>query len=172
MQSTKKYTNLTFTKRVDKEKGAHRPPKAPRKAAVCERCGAQYDKGRWTLGQSVKARSSDAHWKPAESVVCPACKQIEEGIVGGYLYLSGAFYEKHASEIQNLLANEGQLSTLDNPLSKVIRSNWAADKAVLETTTEHLAQRLGHAVEKAYSGKVKYDFSHENKVARVYWHRD
>jgi hypothetical protein len=42
----------------------------------------------------------------------------------------------------------------------------------LATTTEHLAQRLGHALKKAFKGKVHYDFSHENKLAHVYWQRD
>jgi hypothetical protein len=45
-------------------------------------------------------------------------------------------------------------------------------KLTLSTTTEHLAQRLGHALEKAFSGKVEYDFSHENKLARVHWQRN
>jgi len=43
---------------------------------------------------------------------------------------------------------------------------------VLSTTTEHLAQRLGPALEKAYDGQLEYDFSHENKLARVTWQRD
>ena len=45
-------------------------------------------------------------------------------------------------------------------------------RLVITTTTEHLAQRLGHALEKAFGGEVRYDFSHENKLARVYWQRD
>ena len=52
---------------------------------------------------------------------------------------------------------------------------WKDDgdgKLTLSTTTEHLAQRLGRALEKAYDGKVEYDFSHENKLARVTWQRD
>ena len=47
-----------------------------------------------------------------------------------------------------------------------------ADELLVETTTEHMAQRLGHALSRAFAGKVTYDFSHENKVARVNWHRD
>jgi len=42
----------------------------------------------------------------------------------------------------------------------------------VRTTTEHLAQRLGHALEKAFHGEVRYDFSHENKLAHVWWRRD
>jgi hypothetical protein len=45
------------------------------------------------------------------------------------------------------------------------------NQLVVKTTTEHLAQRLGHALEKAFDGDVCYDFSHENKFARVYWER-
>jgi hypothetical protein len=43
---------------------------------------------------------------------------------------------------------------------------------IVSTTTEHLAQRLGHALEKAFGGSVEYDFSHENKLARVSWRRE
>jgi len=35
-----------------------------------------------------------------------------------------------------------------------------------------LAQRLGHALEKAFGGSADYDFSHENKLARVNWQRN
>lgn len=52
---------------------------------------------------------------------------------------------------------------------------WEKDKrgrVTVTTTTEHLAQRLGHALEKAFDGEVRYDFSHENKLAHVYWRRD
>jgi hypothetical protein len=45
-------------------------------------------------------------------------------------------------------------------------------KLIVTTTTEHLAQRLGHALKKAFCGEVQYDFSHENKLARVSWKRE
>jgi hypothetical protein len=53
--------------------------------------------------------------------------------------------------------------------------DWETDKKgrpAFATTTEHSAERLGHALEKAFKGKVRYDFSHENKLAHVYWRRD
>lgn len=42
----------------------------------------------------------------------------------------------------------------------------------VSTTTEHLAQRLGHTLEKALGGSVHYDFSHENLLDRVSWRRE
>jgi hypothetical protein len=47
-----------------------------------------------------------------------------------------------------------------------------ADLPIVTTTNEHLAMRLGHALENAFAGKVRYGFSHENKLVRVRWHRD
>lgn len=48
----------------------------------------------------------------------------------------------------------------------------AKNRLTITTTTEHLAKHLGHALKRAYAGDVRYDFSHENKPARVYWHRE
>jgi hypothetical protein len=33
-------------------------------------------------------------------------------------------------------------------------------------------QRLGQALEKAFSGRVHFDFSHEHQLAGVWWRRD
>ena len=44
-------------------------------------------------------------------------------------------------------------------------------RLLVTTTTEHLAIRLGQALEKAFDGKVLFGFSHENKLAHVWWHR-
>jgi hypothetical protein len=52
---------------------------------------------------------------------------------------------------------------------------WGRDekgRLMLATTTEHLAQRLGRSMHKAFKGEVRYDFSHENKLAHVYWSRN
>jgi len=71
------------------------------------------------------------------------------------------------------LHNEAERAAEDNPLARIMESKpETTDQLTITTTTEHLAQRLGHALEKAYDGKVRYDFSHENKLAHVYWQRD
>ena len=57
-------------------------------------------------------------------------------------------------------------------LKFVINGAASLDRLTVTTTTEHLAQRLGHAVEKAFGGEVEYHFSHENKVTRVSWQRE
>jgi hypothetical protein len=172
MRNSKNYSTQTFTKRVDHEGGLHRPGGALPEPAICGTCKAVYTHRRWT----AKKYADDLSKYDASELVptiCPACAQIANNIVGGYVHLEGMFLEKHREEITDLLKNEAERSLEDNPLGKIMSWQENANGSIeIHTTNEHLAQRLGHAVEKAYDGDVSYDFSHENKVARVRWHRD
>lgn len=173
MPAKRKYTNATFTKRVDHEAGRHRPARAMSEPAVCEYCGAIYANRRWTSASLEPATERDEHWRPAQTTVCPACIQISTGEPRGFVYLDGAFFDTHVEEIQQLVLNESKRAAEDNPLARIM--DWKrgdGHKVTISTTTEHLAQRLGHAVEKAFGGTADYDFSHENKLARVSWQRN
>ena len=169
MRNNKRYSTQTFTKRVDHEGGEHRTAKASTEPAVCRICGSIYSGRRWKAQDAL-----DRHdlLKPKSKTICPACKQAGEGIVGGYVHIDGAFLSLHRSEITHLVSNEVRRAAEDNPLSKILSWSDEPESVDIETTTEHLAQRLGHALEKAFDGKTTYKFSHENKVARVNWHRD
>lgn len=172
MRSNKRYTNASFTKRVDHEAGRHHTRRAAKEPAVCASCSAVYSDRRWTKPEGER-KQSEHHWKPASVTICPACVQTKEGAPSGYVYIEGAFLVDHLDEIERLLGNEAARASEDNPLARIMA--WEIKSPVsllLTTTTEHLAQRLGHALEKAYHGKVEYDFSHENKLSRVTWRRD
>ena len=173
MPTKRKYSNATFTKRVDHEAGRHRPTRAMSEPAVCEDCGAEYAKRRWTVGSSDSSPEQHEQLHPPQMTVCPACAQIRTGEPRGFVYLDGAFFESHDQEIQWLLLNESERAAADNPLARIME--WRRGEGhtlTVTTTTEHLAQRLGHALEKAFGGHVDYDFSHENKLARVTWQRE
>ncbi|MEW6207585.1 MAG: BCAM0308 family protein [Acidobacteriota bacterium] len=172
MRSSKRYSNQTFTKRVDHDSGRHRPQRSPAEPLLCERCKAVYVHRRWISAREMRQNMKGKEWKPARKVICPACEIVEEGTPAGYLYLEGDFFVAHRDELQRLIENEAKRARSDNPLARIIRMTSAADRLTVETTTEHLAQRLGHALEKAFGGDVRYGFSHENKLSRVWWHRD
>ena len=172
MRSKKRYTNATFTKRVDHEAGRHRPSRALSEPAVCEECGAVYANRRWTTVDSTAVDKQNKNWRPLQSIVCPACAQQREGEPRGFVFLDGAFFVAHHEEIEQLLRNEAERAAEDNPLARIME--WKRNDGhnlTVTTTTEHLAQRLGNALEKAYGGNTDYDFSHENKLARVNWQR-
>lgn len=168
MQTTKKFTNQTYTKRVDHEAGKHRGEAAMPEPAVCEVCGNTYADRRWSPPGAVVA----GDLRPVHMVICPACEIDKSGLAAGYVHLAGHFLEAHREEIERLLHNEAARAVEDNPLGRIMDIGPADGGLTVRTTTEHLAQRLGHALEKAYDGDVRYDFSHENKLAHVWWKRD
>jgi hypothetical protein len=173
MRSGKPYSNVTFSKRVDHDAGRHRPPRAPAEPAKCGVCGAVYSERRWTSADAPRKAGKHKHWHPAVIVVCPACKKKQSGLPAGLVYVSGDFLPSNRQEIERLVGKEADRAAVDNPLARTMsREIDENGRLVITTTTEHLAQRLGQALEKAFGGKLRYDFSHENKLARVYWHRD
>lgn len=173
MPDKRKYTNATFTKRVDHEAGRHRPFRAPTEPRVCKTCGAVYSNRRWAIADFAAGDTQRKHWRPAQLTICPACKQQRTGEPRGFVFLDGPFLLAHDEEIEQLLRNEAQRAAADNPLARIMEwKRGDGHSLTLTTTTEHLAQRLGDALEKAYGGRTHYDFSRENKLARVSWRRE
>jgi hypothetical protein len=173
VRNAKRYSNVTFTKRVDHEAGRHRPARAPAEPLACTQCGAVYVRRRWLSPESSPELLADVRSTAARPTLCPPCKQRWSGLPCGFVRIEGAFAASHLDEIERLLATEVERAALNNHTARVM--TWdRARPGVLEltTTTPHLAQRLGHALEKAYTGTVRYDFSHENPVARITWRRD
>jgi NMD protein affecting ribosome stability and mRNA decay len=173
VQTTKRYTNQTFTKRVDDESGRHRPPRSLPEPAFCEVCGDVYADRRWTQPDPERKSTKHLPFRAAHKVVCPACERKRSGVPSGYVYVEGQFFASHQEEIKRLLENEAERAAEDNPLACIMEWRVGQDGILtVTTTTEHLAQRLGHALSKGYHGKVRYGFSHRNKLARVWWQRD
>lgn len=170
MRSQKRYTNATFTKRVDHEAGRHRTRRAPSEPRVCTGCGAVYSKRRWWPKTSERAAVLHAIATPT---VCDACRQRSEGIARGILTLDGAFLKTHRQDVEHLLRAEADRAAEDNPLARII--GWddsVPDTITISTSTEHLVLRLGHALQRAYAGQVDYVFGHEDKTAHATWRRD
>lgn len=173
MPVRRRYSNATFTKRVDHDGGRHRPSRAISEPTVCEDCGAVYANRRWTAASLTSTTKRPEHGPAVKTTHCPACKQQRSGEPRGFVFLDGDFFSAHGEEIEQLLQNEAQRAATDNPLARTMEfKRGEGHKLTVTTTTEHLAQRLGHALEKAFGGSVRYDFSHENKLARVSWRRD
>ncbi|MEW6322581.1 MAG: BCAM0308 family protein [Acidobacteriota bacterium] len=172
MRTRKRYID-SFRRRVDHHGGEHRGPRAPTEPRVCPGCGAVYVRRRWSLdSQPLASVSRRRGGTPAVTLTpCPGCRRVRAGAVEGILRVEGGFAAAHAADIRRLLVNEATRAALDNPTARIVTWQPGAGGLVVSTTTPHLAQRLGHALVKAYSGDVRYDFSHENHLARVRWRR-
>ena len=135
----------------------------------CIRCGAVYLAGRWYLKEQVptdQIRGMEIHQD-----LCPACSKQRDRIPGGIVKLSGTFLADHREEIFNLIHNESDKAQIVNPLERIMDVQSGLDETTITTTNEKLAQRIGRALFKAYSGEVVYQFGEDTKAARVYWHR-
>ncbi len=170
MPSNKGITNTNFHIRTDLEV-KHSSRKHFQGPALCEDCQAVFLNGRWTFDKDVLKTGKVEKIAP-QNVICPACRQIKTGEPAGYVYLEGNFYVEHKEEIINLLKNETNRTSQLNPLARIMQWEDAKTGLTVTTTNVYLAKHLGWSLKRAYDGAVRYDFSHENKSARVYWHRD
>ena len=173
MKSNKRFSNVTFTKRVDHDGGRKRAERSFPEGAVCETCGAVRSGRRWVAGARVGEANAERVWHPDRYATCPACSRKRENLPRGVVTLGGTFLNGHLREVENLIGNEAERAAEDNPTARIM--DWTGGRGgemVVTTTTGHLAQRLGHALEKAFGGEVNYTFSHENELTRVAWRRD
>jgi len=143
----------------------------PHEITVCTECKSVYHDQRWYLEEqaqeAVKSKKDGTVY-----VTCPACSKIRDKMPGGIVRILGAFQRSHMEEILNLIRNEGDRAKQQNPLERVMEIESVSGGMDVLTTNEKLAQRIGKALHKAYSGAVNYVWSQDTKLARVTWVRD
>ncbi len=146
------------------------PRGASKKVSVCSGCRAVYMNKRWYADEALFISSLGS--PDTVKMACPACLKIRDGFPGGIVTLKGDFVLPHKQDLMNLIKNEEARARGFNPLERVmsIRENGHGNM-VISTTNEKLAQRLGRAIKKAFHGEVTYQWSHDNKLARVDWER-
>lgn len=163
----KKY-NTNYKKKIDVHRDTFLPRRSPKEIIQCSGCGAFYHRRHWTL-TAPPGFSNPVHSHP---IYCPACKKIKEHSVSGILHLLG-MGDAERGEILRILRNEEGRAREKNPLERIMRLEKVpaktGDEWKVETTTEKLAQRLGHAVRSARGGKLEFKWSHNNKFVRVVW---
>ena len=143
---------------------------SPAEYTPCKRCGSIYTAGRWYLKDQVPAGRT-AH-APVRETTCPACRKQRDKVPGGVLKLTGRFINDHKVEIINLIHNQSGKAQAVNPLERIMDMQSNGGEITITTTNEKLAQRIGRALHKAYSGTIEYQFSEDTKLARVNWRRE
>jgi hypothetical protein len=91
----------------------------------------------------------------------------------GYVHISGAFVHTHRSDVERLLRREEDHTYRDSPAARILAVDDDGSGGLLvTTTTEHLAHRLGRALEKGLGGTAHHGLSTGNKLALVWWDGD
>ena len=131
----------------------------------CPRCHLNYRNGRW----QHKDEANESH--EAHSSHCPACRREIDRLPAGLLYLSGPYLDRHREEILNIVNNQSQSAAAHRPLQRVMWIEQGADNTEIATTTNHLALRIGKAIEDACKGDLIIKHAHDAQLVRVYWER-
>ena len=132
----------------------------------CPRCHLVYRNGRWQLREEDSAESEKSN-----SNHCPACKREIGRLPAGLLYLSGPYLEKHREEILNIVSNQATSAAAQRPLQRIMWIEKGEDSTEIATTSSHLAQRIGKAIEDACKGTLTIKHADDAQLVRLYWER-
>lgn len=128
---------------------------------LCPKCNALFLDGRWSWNDTTE----ETH-----SVLCPACKRIEDNYPAGFLTMGGPFFDEHRQEIMNMVKNIRKTEREEHPLERIMDIQEEDGETVITTTGIHLPRRLGDALKDAYEGELDISYDAENYV-RISWHR-
>ncbi|HVN25443.1 MAG TPA: BCAM0308 family protein [Syntrophorhabdales bacterium] len=134
-----------------------------RDPSVCQRCGVLFRNGAFEWVKKLPPQ--------AAKMVCPACRRIEDKFEGGVVTLAGDFLLQHKSDIMNIIANTQKAEQTSRPLERIISLIDTGTKIEIRTTYEHIARRIGEAVNKAYKGELSVQYPEGEKYARIFWRR-
>lgn len=137
---------------------------------VCKKCHAVFQNKRWFYDEAVYKELSKK--KETVLIVCSGCKCVEERKVDGAVILRWENIKSHKDEIVNLIRHEEEKEKAKNPLSRIVRIDIRDGEISLETTTQFLATRIGHAVDKAFCGKLEIQKLPREAFVRVNWMRE
>lgn len=143
---------------IQKRDDALQPKQKWPEPTVCGQCRAVYIAGRWTW-KDVPAQ--------AHSVVCPACRRIQEDYPAGIVEMSGPFFTEHRQEILNLVHNTEELEKKEHPLERIIRIKDEGEGTVVTTTGVHLARRIGEALHRSYQGDYELEYLEDERFVRA-----
>ena len=138
---------------------------------VCPLCDAIYDKHRWVPEPDGALRKEAARLK-APSEKCPGDLRIERKQVEGVVTLNGAFLELHRAELMNLVNRVARTGRSRNVAARLLNVTENDHEVVIETTDDHLAERIGKEVEKAFKGELVIKWQEKDRFARVTWTRE
>ncbi|MCQ4347931.1 BCAM0308 family protein [Pseudomonas stutzeri] len=133
-------------------------------SAHCPGCGAWFGAGRWSWHQEAGSQP--------ERVTCPACRRIADNDPAGNVTLAGTFLEGRREEIVNLIRNTEELECKEHALERLIGISEEGGRMMVSTTGTHLANRIGHALQAAYDGTVRYTYTENETHLDVDWQRD
>lgn len=138
--------------------------------AFCRQCHAVHQNKRWSYDETLYKRMQGDPM--AVSTICTGCENVQERRVDGILRLKSPLVREKHEQFLNLIHHEADREREKNPLSRIVQIEERSDEMEIQTTTQFLATRLGHAVERAFQGNLAIDKLSREAFVRVSWQRE
>ena len=133
--------------------------------AVCDRCGAVYERKTWRAGpRAARTLLADVRW-----VTCPACRQVQAGEYFGRVVIRGAQVFAHEAEILGRIRNVAARAAYTQPERRVVSIDRTSDGIEILTTSQKLAHRMARELEKAFGGAATYRWEASDGSLRAEW---
>jgi ribosome-associated translation inhibitor RaiA len=133
--------------------------------AICERCGAVYERRHWRAGTERERRfAPDLRW-----AVCPACAQVEAGEGFGRVVLRAGRAPDHEEAIRRRIRNVAARAEFSQPERRIVSIERRGDDIEVLTTSQRLAHRIVAALLKAFGGRGAYAWSDGDGALQATW---
>jgi len=129
---------------------------------LCERCGAVFAKRVWR--RSAASRPAPASLAAIEWRTCPACEQVANEEWMGRLVVRGRLAAEQEDAIRKRLRNVAGRAEFTQPERRIVSVERSGDALEVLTTSQKLAHRLGHELEKAFGGRSRYKWSDDGSL--------
>ena len=129
---------------------------AYREPTVCDACGAVYVRKTWRRSRRRRLRAllAGADWAR-----CPACQQVREGRFYGRVLLRGGWFLDHQADVRLRVINVEARARYTQPLRRLVAMERRGDAVEVTTTSQKLAHRVVHELQKAFGGRASYSWS-------------
>jgi len=134
--------------------------------AVCAGCGAVYTRKTW---RSADPRRLEAFLEGAQRVSCPACRQVGAGRAYGRVLLQGEWLGEHTEEVRRRIVAVEARARHTQPERRLVAIVPRGKGLELTTTSQKLAHRVTHELQKAFGGSATYAWSDRDGSLRATW---
>ncbi len=136
-----------------------------REPAVCEKCGAIYQRKTWRTERKPSVALLDkAIW-----TVCPACKQAGAEVYFGRVVVTGKGALERREAIERRIANVARLAGARQPERRIVSKDWTNSTLEILTTSQRLAHRITKELTKTFGGKATYKWSEDDGSLLATW---
>lgn len=125
-------------------------------ASICTTCRAVNERGKWRWSAAPKG---------ASSVLCPACRRIEDRCPAHLLRLDGVPADQQA-ELVAMIHNAADEEARLHPIERLMWLEQRKDRIEVALTGVHIARRLRAAIARSWRGRFASKLSVEQTELR------